>query len=154
MQQYRIGSNDYVMSTTTGARELLFVSSNAQEQHFVVEQARHRMPVTDGTTYHLESKIRRPAPNKDLFVQSMTAVSRFAERLDEFNTPRMHVTRLQFRPQASVKWAPYKCDGLVFFMPYTVEILRLTDIVIKSDVVRPKLVVASETEVIKTLNEE
>ena len=153
MQQYRIGSNDYVMSTTTGARELLFVRSNAQERRFVVEQARHLMPVTDGATYHMESKIRRLAPNKDLFIQSMVAVSRFAKRIDEFNTPRMHVTRLQFRPQASVKWAPYKYNGLVFFMPYTVESLRLTDIVIKNDVVRPKLAVASETEVIKTLNE-
>lgn len=129
MQHYRKGTNDYVMTTSTGQRELLYVEGYGRDGFLVLEQARHLVFDTQRTLKH-NYKIRYALPARSLFEHSMQLIRASGCRVDTFTLGSVKVTRFQFRPLEVIKWAPYNFEDGVYFMPYAVRQASMSDILI------------------------
>lgn len=142
----RISVNDYVMSVSTGQRELLFIEYTKREHYCVLEQPRRRQDVKPGDPKYLmvHRSVKR-IPCKSLFDQAKKVfTSKFESEI--FVCEGRTITRVQFGPQVSVKWAAYKVDNAIYFAPYTVGNQCVSDIYIR-DVyrARPKRVTFEST---------
>jgi hypothetical protein len=128
---YRIGTNDYVMSVLSGQRELLFIEYTNKEHYCILEQPRRKPGINPGDSgYIFVYRSSKPVLSKTLFEQSLNAFkSKF--KFEFFECNGRVITRIQFGPQQSIKWAAYKVEGVVCFAPYKVDKCSVSDIYIR-----------------------
>lgn len=153
MQHFRVGVNDYVLTTSSGPRELLFISWKSHSGHFVLEQSRRPDTPTDDlkTSYEIGHRHRRQFPSESLYLHSLKLIRSFNNSVTVITTPKLIIERYQFDYPNSIKWAPYRIDGKVYFAPYKVGPLSRADILLKPEPSKLNIKRVSELEVVEAL---
>ena len=142
MKHLRKGVNDYVMSCSSGSRELLFVSNDVHSKYTVHERHRQTSVPVDGAIFDMWAKVNVELP-LSVFVQSMERLQSQATVALHFNTPKTHVTLLRFSAFEVIKWSPYLVNGATCFAPRCVGQLLSTDIIISSEAERATIKTAN-----------
>lgn len=153
MQHYRVGVNDYVLTTSNGPRELLFISWKGHSGHFAMEQSRRPdTPAEDSkTTYEISHRHRRQFPSESLYLHSLKLIRGFNNSVTVITTPKLMIERYQFDFPNSIKWAPYRIDGKIYFAPYKIAPLSTADILLKPEPAKLNIKRISEPEVVEAL---
>ena len=127
----RVNGNDYVYTTGIGARELLYLQCKKRENCSVFEQCCRVAGITPVDTDYLTNyKLKRHVLDRDLFFESMEALSMLG-KAERFELPQRTVVRVQFAPHVAVKWGAYRVDDAIYFAPRTVAPPSVSDIRIK-----------------------
>lgn len=127
----RVNNNDYVVSTRTGARELLYLTSKKHEDFSVFEQCRRVIGITPtDRNYRTNYRSARRMLCNELFHISMEALKPLGF-VSTFDTTQTTIVRVQFRPQHVIKWAAYRFEDMIYFAPRTVALASMSDILLK-----------------------
>lgn len=128
MKYYRVGLNDYVLTASTGPRELLFIKHKKTGALSVIEQQRSKAADDQACkTASFDYSVHKTVPNESMFGQSQDLVKHQATTVDDFETRELTVRRYRYAQGKSVKWAPYRIDGQIFMLPYRIEPPLRTD---------------------------
>ena len=101
-----------------------------RQPHYVVERTRRQQ------NYELDAKYTFTTPNKhyihnaEVFNHSLAVMSALGST-ESIKVTSRRITRIQFGPQHTIKWAAYKADGVIYFAPYIVGYRSVSDILIK-----------------------
>jgi hypothetical protein len=126
----RINNNNYVMSRMSGPKELLYVESMANYLHYVAERPRRSQDCELNAKYTSNTPNKHYIHNKEIFDHSLAVMSKLGST-ESIEAPRRRITRIQFGPQHTIKWAIYKADGVIYFAPYAVGYSSISDILVK-----------------------
>lgn len=146
MHYYRLGTNDYVQGYPR-ASELLFIEGRKRESYRVVLQGRAKAPfVEDIKNYPITHSNVVHIPTRELFEQSCKAIQSLGLKEERAVARLSTILRIQIPFYLTVKWAPYRVDGIVVMAPYTVEPLKGHEIRLKT-MRRPEVKIVSKNNV-------
>ena len=126
----RINNNDYIASRMSGPKELIYVESKVNCRHYVVERPRRQQDCKLNAKYTFSTPNKHYIHNKEAFHHSLTAMSALG-LTDSIEVTNRRITRIQFSPQHTIKWAAYKVDDEIYLAPYSVGYSSLSDIFVK-----------------------
>ena len=126
----RINNNNYVMSRMSGPKELLYVESTVNYQHYVVERPRRLQDRELNAKYTFNTPNKHYIHNDEVFNHSLAVMSKLGST-ESIEALSRRITRIQFGPQHTIKWAAYKVDGIIYFAPYAVGYSSVSDILVK-----------------------
>lgn len=126
----RINNNDYITSRTSGPKELIFVESLGSYRHYVVERPRRQQDCQLNAEYTFNAANKYYIHNKEVFNHSLAIMSALGST-ESIKVTSRRITRIQFGPQHTIKWAAYKVDGVIYFAPYAVGYSSVSDILVK-----------------------
>lgn len=126
----RINNNNYVMSRMSGPKELLYVERKVNYLHYVVEQPRRSQDCELNAKYTLNTPNKHYIHNEEILNHSLAVMSKLGST-ESIETSSRRITRIQFGPQHTIKWAAYKVDGVIYFAPYAVGYSSVSDILVR-----------------------
>ena len=126
----RINSNNYIVSRTSGPKELLYVESTVNCRHYIVEHHRRQQDCKLDAKYTFNTPNKHYIHNDEVFNHSLAVMSKLGSA-ESIEVANRRITRIQFSPQHTIKWAAYRVDSEIYFAPYIVGYRSVSDILIK-----------------------
>jgi len=126
----RINNNNYIMSRMSGPKELLYVESTVNCRHYVVERPRRLQDRELNAKYTFNTPNKHFIHNDEVLNHSLAVMSALGST-ESIEVTSRRITRIQFGPQHTIKWAAYKVDGAIYLAPYAVGYSSVSDILVK-----------------------
>ena len=126
----RINNNNYIVSRMSGPRELVYVEGTVNCRRSVIEQPRRPRNYELNAEYTFNTSKKHYIHNEAVFNYSLAIMSALGSA-EFIEVASRRITRIQFSPQYTIKWAIYRVDGEIYAAPYNIGYSSVSDILIK-----------------------